>query len=294
MGAAALLCVASLLEAVACSYVMTDSNIYAARDAWLSDSAAAEAYYGHISTWETSGVTDMSYLFCALSGWYYASYGCNTAAASFNEDISAWDTSGVTTMRSMFYYASAFDQDLGWCVGDEVDLDDAFGNSGCESTSCGVVQFVDQSDCSVPRTGNVMVSWKIRWAVTAWLANATAAEATYGHISTWETGGVTDMAYLFCGCSWCSECNAAAASFNDDIGAWETSSVTTMQYTFLYASAFNRDIGGWAVHSIKDMEGMFQNAQAFNQDISDWAVHSVTSMRSMFYYASAFDHAPYR
>ena len=26
-----------------------------------------------------------------------------------------------------------------------------------------------------------------------------AAEATYGHISTWETGGVTDMSYLFCG-----------------------------------------------------------------------------------------------
>ena len=28
----------------------------------------------------------------------------------------------------------------------------------------------------------------IRTAVNAWLADATAAEATYGHISTWETG----------------------------------------------------------------------------------------------------------
>ena len=45
MGAAALLCVMSSLEAVAGSYVMTDSNIFAARDAWLSDSAAAEAAY---------------------------------------------------------------------------------------------------------------------------------------------------------------------------------------------------------------------------------------------------------
>ena len=35
MGSAALLCVVSLLEAAAGSYVMTDSNIYAARDAWL-------------------------------------------------------------------------------------------------------------------------------------------------------------------------------------------------------------------------------------------------------------------
>ena len=45
--------------------VMTDSNIYTAVAAWLSDSAAAEVTYGHISTWQTSGVTDMSYLFCA-------------------------------------------------------------------------------------------------------------------------------------------------------------------------------------------------------------------------------------
>ena len=38
----------------------------------------------------------------------------------------------------------------------------------------------------------------IREAVAAWLADATAAEAAYGHISTWKTGGVTDMADLFC------------------------------------------------------------------------------------------------
>jgi len=84
-------------------YVMTDSNIRTARDAWLADASAAETTYGHISTWDTSGVTDMSWLFCGSSS--YSSYGCNTAAASFNEDISAWDTSGVTTLREMFYRA---------------------------------------------------------------------------------------------------------------------------------------------------------------------------------------------
>ena len=72
----------------------------------------ATSSYGHISTWETEGVTDMSRLFCALSG----NGNCNTAAASFDEDIGAWDTSGVTTMSSMFSGASAFDQDLGWYV----------------------------------------------------------------------------------------------------------------------------------------------------------------------------------
>ena len=139
---------------------MDDSTIRTAVNAWLSDAAAAEATYGHISTWETGGVTDMSWLFCAL---YSVGY-CNTAAASFNEDIT-WDTSGVTTMyrmfRSasdfnqdigdwavhsvtnmgyMFYGASAFDQDLGWCVDDGVNLNTAFSWTQCASTSCGVIQ----------------------------------------------------------------------------------------------------------------------------------------------------------
>merc|ERR1711903_209534 len=40
----------------------------------------------------------------------------------------------------MFSDASAFDQDLGWCVDDGVSLFSAFHNTPCESTSCGVTQ----------------------------------------------------------------------------------------------------------------------------------------------------------
>ena len=32
-------------------YVMTDSNIKTAVNAWISDATAAESTYGHISTW---------------------------------------------------------------------------------------------------------------------------------------------------------------------------------------------------------------------------------------------------
>ena len=57
-------------------YVMTNSNIKTARDAWLADATAAEATYGHISTWDTSGVTDMSYLFCgSTDDWYVQKAG---------------------------------------------------------------------------------------------------------------------------------------------------------------------------------------------------------------------------
>ena len=39
------------------------------------------------------------------------------------------------------------------------------------------------------RLNNVMDDTTIRTAVAAWLSDRAAAEAAYGHISTWETGG---------------------------------------------------------------------------------------------------------
>ena len=74
-------------------YVMTDSNIYTARDAWLANPTAAEATYGHISTWETGQVTDMTNLFCAANPDGYGSERCNLAASNFNDDIGGWNLS---------------------------------------------------------------------------------------------------------------------------------------------------------------------------------------------------------
>jgi hypothetical protein len=113
-------------------------------------------------------------------------------ASSFNQPIGKWSVDSVTSMEMMFDGDpgnSAFDQDLGWCVADDVDTEDAFSSTQCESTSCGVAQAENSGDCDIAKTGNIMVNWKIKWAAAAWLADATAAEATYGHISTWETGG---------------------------------------------------------------------------------------------------------
>ena len=191
----------------------------------------------------------------------------------------------------MFENAPAFDQDLGWCVDDDVNLDEAFEDTQCASTSCGVLQAENSGDCT--STGNVMTDSNIYTARDAWLADATAAEATYGHISTWDTSGVTDMSQLFCGSSstssWAADCNTAAASFNEDIGGWDTSGVTTM-YGMLYgASAFDQDIGAWDTSGVTTMAGMFERASAFNQDLSDWAVQSVIDMNEMFDAASAFN-----
>ena len=139
----------------------------------------------------------------------------------------------------------------------------------------------------------------IRSAVRLWLSDKSAAEVKYGHISTWETGGVTDMDFLFCvrtdwiDAEYEDEDNfldpcvlpASASSFNDGISAWDTSSVTTMKLMFHGASAFNQPLNDWRVDKVTNMNGMFFEAAAFDQPLSDWWVDKVTSMVGTFYNA---------
>jgi len=137
-------------------------------------------------------------------------------------------------------------------------------------------------------TGYAMTDSTIKTAVAAWISDRSGAEATYGHISTWNTGGVTDMAGLFCASS--THCGStAASSFNDDISAWDTSGVTKMAYMFMEVSSFNQPLNGWNVAKVTDMVGTFQSASAFNQPLGDWSINEVTSMANMFFYASSFD-----
>ena len=69
----------------------------------------ALSMYGDISSWNTSAVTDMSFLFSGFSGRPGGAFRC---ASSFNDDISAWDTSSATNTFGMFFKATAFNQDI--------------------------------------------------------------------------------------------------------------------------------------------------------------------------------------
>ena len=49
----------------------------------------------------------------------------------------------------MFGHASSFNQDLSWCVDNDVNLDGAFSGSGCCSMSYGVAQKDETGDCQI-------------------------------------------------------------------------------------------------------------------------------------------------
>ena len=94
-----------------------------------------------------------------------------------------------------------------------------------------------------------------------------------GNISTWDVSNVTDMKWVFFGCT----------KFNQDISAWDVSNVINMKGMFLGCETFNQDISSWEVSNVTNMEQMFYRCKAFNQNISGWEVSNVTDMKDMFY-----------
>ncbi|KAH8052380.1 hypothetical protein JL721_10854 [Aureococcus anophagefferens] len=260
------------------SYSFADkAELETAVDAWLADSSAATTTYGHISTWDTSAVTDMSELFCA-----YESSLRNTSAVG-NDDIGAWDTTSVTDMSSMFDNADAFDQDIGaWDTSSVTDMSSMFVANNKFNKDIGGWDTSSVTDMSSMFSG----AWAFDQDIGAWDTSAvTDMRAMFYNdirfnqdIGAWDTSSVTSMFSMF----------LSANAFDQDIGAWDTSAVTDMRSMFRWTRAFNRDIGAWDTSSVTDMSGMFSDIR-FNQDISAWDTSSVTSMVNMFRTNPAFD-----
>jgi surface protein len=142
---------------------ITDANIQAAVDLWVSDSSAATTTYGIISDWDVSQVTDLYELF----------YNKTT----FNDDISNWDVSGVTDMSFMFYSATSFNQDISsWDVSSVTDMEIMFVNATSFNQAIG--------------------SWDVSNVTSMYnmFANASAFNQDIG---SWDVSNVTNMIVMF-------------------------------------------------------------------------------------------------
>jgi len=227
-------------------------------------------FNANISHWDTSSVTDMSFMLDGASAFNRDIGGWNVSkvidmssmfagASAFNQNIGGWNTSSVTDMRSMFLLALAFDQPIGgWNVSSVTDMRQMFFGA----------QAFDQP----------IGSWDVS-NVTDMGRAFIAASAFNQPIGGWDVSKVIDMSSMF----------AETSAFDQPIGGWNVSNVTDMRQMFLFATAFDQPIGGWNVSNVTDMRQMFEGATAFDQPIGGWNVSNVTDMENMFFEASAFN-----
>ena len=194
----------------------------------------------------------------AWTSMFNAFNGCNNLVGSASD---VPNLSGVTNMQSMFFGATAFNQEIGsWNTAAVTDMSYMF---------FGATAF------------NQNISTWNTAAVTAMQSMFFGATAFNQEIGSWNTAAVTDMSNMFYG----------ATAFNKNIGTltWNTAAVTDMSFMFRNATNFNQNIGSWNTAAVTNMSGMFNDATAFNQNISSWNTTAVTNMSSMFSGATAFN-----
>jgi len=180
-----------------------------------------------ISSWDTSGITDMQRLFAYkfdfnddISTWNTAAVTnmeCMFAGAkAFNQDIGTWNTAAVTNMQCMFNDAAAFNNDIGtWNTGAVTDMQSMFNGAKAFNHDIGTWNTAEVTNMKCMFAG---------------------ARAFNRDIGTWNTAKVTNTQRMFEG----------AAVFNQDIGGWNTAAVTEMRWMFNAPAAFNQDISRWA------------------------------------------------
>ena len=253
-----------------------------------------------ISDWNTSNVTNMSYMFSDthhnvtdnfsldFSGWDTSKVtnmsnmfnGVGNGARNFSLDLSGWDTSKVTDMSNMFYgvgYAAttwSINGLSGWDTSKVTNMSGMFVRAGysMENFSLDVSGLDTESVTNMSNMFN-----RAGYMATTWSING---------LSGWDTSKVTDMSGMF------YQAGYNAENFSFDLSGLDTESVTDM-YNMFYSAGYNSTtwslsgLSGWDTSKVESMRYMFQYAghetPIFSLDLSGWDTSSVTNMDSTFY-----------
>ena len=231
-------------------YFRDETELQIAIAQWFSDVSVATATYGNISTWVTTSIKNMSYLF--------------NNRTTFNDDISNWDVSNVTNMEYMFY-GTSFNQLIGgWDVSSVTNMkylfeDNSAFNQNISGWDVSSVTDMNHMFNKATAFNRPLNSWDVSSVTDMNNMFRGSAGAFNQNISGWDVSKVTNMSFMF----------EANSSFNQSIDNWNVSKVETMEEMFR-GTAFNQNISGWDVSSVTSIIKMFKSNTAFDQDISNW------------------------
>ncbi len=235
-------------------FSIDDTNFHFAIIHWSSNGPL----YGDITTWDTSGVTNMSFAFSNME--------------SFNEDISGWNMSNVTNTEKMFFFASAFNQPLNsWNMGNVTTTKSMFEaasafNQPLNSWNMEEVTTTESMFASASAFNQDINNWytpKLK-KTDKMLSDASSFNK---NINNWYVANVTSMESMF---SNNSTRSGFDSSFNQPLNLWNMRNVKSTKNMFEGASAFNQDISSWVLLSLADATSMFEGATDFSQNLHEW------------------------
>ncbi len=215
--------------------------------------SAYDMFYGlnsltalDFSNFDTSRVTDMSYMF----------YKCSSLRSL---DVSGFDTGKVTNTSLMFCSCTSLTSlnISGFDTGNVTDMDWMF--SGCE--------FLTSLDVSGFDTSKV---------TSMALMFDDCKSLTSLDVSGFDTSEVTDMNSMFFNC---------VKLESLDVSGFDTGNVTDMYGMIEYCESLtNLDVSGFDTGKVTDMGHMFGDCKSLTSlDVSGFDTSEVTDMNSMFF-----------
>ena len=224
-------------------YVFTTrTDLQQAVNDWIAGDTTT---YGHISTWDTANVTNMSSLFSSKS--------------TFNEDISTWNTSNVTNMDAMFESATNFSGDLSnWNVSKVTSMYQMFmfnTSFNSDLSNWNVSNVKDFGFMFYSTYADLSFSFS-NWNVSnALYMNLMFRNTNFNQdISNWDVANVNSFDSMF----------QNASSFNQDLNSWQVKSDANLSSMFQNASSFSYILSGTAwVNHVGTQTNMFQGSQSY-------------------------------
>jgi surface protein len=208
-------------------------------------------------------------------------------ASAFNQDINNWDVSNITNMNQMFYAATAFNQPLDqWDVSNVTNMTQLFYNAGAFNQPLNSWNVSNVTSMFLMFSGASAFNQPLdQWAVQPAISlngmfNDTAFNQDF---TTWAW--LYDPART----SWSGLLRGADAFTQDISDLVIPSNITNLSHFFALNETFNQDISAWDVSNVTDMNSMFWYALSFNQPINGWDVSNVTNMSYMFQEVAAFN-----